>query len=91
MNSKPRKVLGVRKLQRVGYSTITVSLPREWVDRQQLQAGDYVKIMQEDDGALHLEKGEKEERQDDVLTCPACGASVPSDSRFCKECGKAVG
>jgi len=34
-----------------------------------------------------LEK--KEERKDAAsLTCPHCGASIPSDSKFCAGCGE---
>jgi hypothetical protein len=88
MEENDRKVLGVRKLQRVGYSTLTVSLPREWVQRQQLQAGDHVTIMAAPGGGLYIEKAVG---RDSELSCTACGATIPSDSRFCKECGKGIG
>jgi phosphate uptake regulator len=46
-----------RKVQRVGYSTLTVSLPRNWVGDVNLKAGDIVSIKREDDGSLKLIPG----------------------------------
>ena len=51
-----------RKVQRVGYSTLTVSLPREWVEDVNLKAGDIVSIKREDDGSLKLVPGTRGER-----------------------------
>ena len=51
-----------RKVQRVGYSTLTVSLPREWVGDVKLKAGDIVSIKREDDGSLKLVPGTERKR-----------------------------
>lgn len=46
-----------RKLQRVGRSTLSVSLPKAWSDRRGLAPGDEVLLVQEDDGSLRLVPG----------------------------------
>jgi len=43
-----------RKVQRVGYSTFSVSLPKEWVKDYGLKQGDLVTILPEKDGSLKL-------------------------------------
>ena len=43
-----------RKLQKVGYSTLSVSLPRDWVKEMNLKRGDTVFITSEKDGSLKL-------------------------------------
>ena len=57
-----------RKVQRVGYSTLTVSLPRGWVEDVKLKAGDIVSIKREDDGSLQLIPG-TEHRREEVGNC----------------------
>ncbi len=57
-----------RKVQRVGYSTLTVSLPREWVQDVKLKAGDIVSIKREDDGTLKLIPG-TEHKPEEVKNC----------------------
>ncbi len=57
-----------RKVQRVGYSTLTVSLPRDWVEDVKLKAGDIVSIKREDDGTLKLIPG-TEHKRDEVKNC----------------------
>jgi len=47
----------VRKVQKVGYSTLTVSLPKEWIQEKGLKAGDIVTFVKEDDGGLKLYAG----------------------------------
>lgn len=64
-----------RKVQRVGYSTLTVSLPREWVEDVKLKAGDIVSIKREDDGSLKLIPGtehKREEIKDCVVNADLC-------------------
>jgi phosphate uptake regulator len=56
--------LETRKVQRVGYSTLTVSLPREWVEDVNLKAGDIVSIRREDDGSLKLIPGTERKREE---------------------------
>ena len=43
-----------RKVQRVGYSTFSVSLPKEWVKTSGLKQGDLVMLFPEKDGSLKL-------------------------------------
>jgi phosphate uptake regulator len=56
--------LEARKVQRVGYSTLTVSLPRDWVQDVRLKAGDIVSIKREDDGSLKLIPGAERKREE---------------------------
>ena len=44
----------LRKLQVVGGSTLTVSLPREWAKATAMKGGDYVAVMPQQDGSLIL-------------------------------------
>ncbi len=44
----------LRKLQSVGYSTLTVSIPREYAKRMNLDAGDGVLFTEDADGTLRL-------------------------------------
>jgi phosphate uptake regulator len=60
--------LEARKVQRVGYSTLTVSLPRGWVEDVKLKAGDIVSIKREDDGSLRLVPG-TEHKSEEVKNC----------------------
>ena len=53
-----------RKVQRVGYSTLTVSLPRDWVGDVRLKPGDIVSIKREDDGSLKLIPGMERKREE---------------------------
>ncbi len=57
-----------RKVQRVGYSTLTVSLPRDWVEDVKLKAGDIVSIKREDDGSLKLIPG-TEHKREEIKNC----------------------
>lgn len=43
-----------RKVQKVGYSTLSVSLPMEWAKKTGIKKGDLVFISEESDGALRL-------------------------------------
>jgi len=43
-----------RKVQRVGYSTLSVSLPKDWVNDSGLKQGDLVMLLPEKDGSLKL-------------------------------------
>jgi phosphate uptake regulator len=69
--------LEARKVQRVGYSTLTVSLPREWVEDVKLKAGDIVSIKREDDGSLKLIPGtehKREEVRDCIVNADLCAS-----------------
>ncbi len=48
-----------RKVQRTGYSTLAVSLPRSWVRAVTLKPGDTVTLSEEDDGSLRLFVGHR--------------------------------
>ena len=43
-----------RKLQKVGHSSISVSLPRKWVKEMNLKRGDAVLVVPENDGSLKI-------------------------------------
>lgn len=52
-----------RKVQRVGYSTFSVSLPKEWVKMSGLKQGDLVMLLPEKDGSLKLMPSSMTERK----------------------------
>ena len=58
-----------RKLQKTGGSTYILSLPKEWVTRNQLQKGSLIILTEEDDGSLSLfpSKFEKHKKKIDAL------------------------
>ena len=43
-----------RKVQKVGYSTLSVSLPMNWAKKRGIKKGDLIFISEENDGALRL-------------------------------------
>lgn len=43
-----------RKVQKVGYSTLTISLPSDWVKQNKISAGDTVFIMPEKNGTIKI-------------------------------------
>ena len=47
----------IRKVQKVGHSTLTVSLPRDWVEQVGLKQGNVVTMRRTDDGCLRLIPG----------------------------------
>ncbi len=62
-------------MQKVGYSTITVSLPSEWVKQNNINPGDLVFLMPEKDGALKVMPGhiaQKEEAKEYIVNSDAC-------------------
>ena len=58
-----------RKLQVTGGSTYILSLPKEWVTRNQLKKGSLMVLCEEDDGSLSItaSRFEKKERKDEAL------------------------
>jgi phosphate uptake regulator len=65
-----------RKVQKVGYSTMTVSLPSEWVKQNNIKRGDLVFITLEIDGALRIipsDLAEREEAEEYIINADACG------------------
>ncbi len=52
-----------RKVQKTGLSTITVSLPKEWVSSNNLKAGDQVNLEVMSDGSLTIDPKERKKRE----------------------------
>ena len=67
----------IRKVQKVGHSTLTVSLPRDWVDQVGLKQGNVVTLKRTDDGCLRLVPGLAGEKAESMV------ASVNAD--LCKD------
>jgi phosphate uptake regulator len=65
-----------RKLQKVGYSTLSVSLPRGWIKEKGLKRGDTVFFMPEKDGAIKVYPSElanpKEEVDEYICNADLC-------------------
>lgn len=64
-----------RKVQKVGYSTTTVSLPSEWVKQNSIKPGDLVFIVPETDGTLRIVPSglaRREEAEEYILNADAC-------------------
>jgi phosphate uptake regulator len=65
-----------RKVQKVGYSTMTVSLPSEWVKRKNIKPGDLVFIVPEIDGTLRIvpsDLARREEEEEYIVNADVCG------------------
>ena len=69
--------MDTRKLQKVGYSTLSVSLPSSWVKENGLKRGDNIFLMPENDGSLKLFPSEliksKEEVEEYICNADLCG------------------
>ena len=64
-----------RKVQKVGYSTITVSLPSEWVKQNDIKPGDLIFLIPERDGTLKIapsQIAQKEEAEEFIINADAC-------------------
>ena len=63
-----------RKVQKVGYSTLSVSLPMNWAKKAGVQKGDLIFISEEGDGALRLttEQGKVEDNKIYVVDVDKC-------------------
>ncbi|MEM2638588.1 MAG: phosphate uptake regulator PhoU [Candidatus Bathyarchaeia archaeon] len=65
-----------RKLQKVGRSTITVSLPNKWIKENNIKPGDLVFILPEKDGALRIVPSQsmrqEEVEEEYVINADAC-------------------
>jgi len=65
-----------RKIQRVGYSTFSVSLPKDWVESTGLKQGDLIMLLPEKDGSLKLVPSSTVERkkqaEDYVINSDLC-------------------
>jgi len=72
---KKGDLLESRKVQKVGYSTITVSLPSEWVKQNNINPGDLVFLITERDGTLRIapsQIAQKEEAEEYIINADAC-------------------
>ena len=64
-----------RKVQKVGYSTMTVSLPSEWAKQNNINPGDLVFLIPERDGTLRIAPShiaQKEEAEEYIINADAC-------------------
>jgi len=64
-----------RKVQKVGYSTMTVSLPSEWVKQNNINPGDLVFLIPERDGTLKIapsQIAQREEAEEYIINADAC-------------------
>lgn len=66
-----------RRVQKVGYSSLAVTLPSDWVDEVGLSKGDIVLFTREDDGSLRIIPGslikEEKELKEVVINANLCG------------------
>ncbi|MEM3579029.1 MAG: phosphate uptake regulator PhoU [Candidatus Bathyarchaeia archaeon] len=65
----------IRKVQRVGHSTMTVSLPTEWVKEQGIKPRDMLFLIPERDGSLKImprHVAQREEADEYVVNADAC-------------------
>jgi phosphate uptake regulator len=63
-------------VQKVGYSTMTVSLPIDWTKRHNIHQGDLVFMVSEKDGTLKIvpsQIAQKEEVREYIINADACG------------------
>jgi len=56
-------MMEARKVQKVGYSTLIVSLPKDWVEEVRLKQGDIVSFRRESDGGITIYPGLTHERE----------------------------
>jgi len=57
-------MMNVRKIQKTGLSTLTISLPKDWANERGLKAGDVLSVKTLPDGTLSIDPTmEKKERQ----------------------------
>ena len=64
-----------RKVQKVGYSTTTVSLPSDWVKQNSIKPGDLVFIVPEIDGTLRIvprDLARREESEEYIINADVC-------------------
>ena len=56
-------MMEARKVQKVGYSTLIVSLPKDWVEEVSLKQGDIVTFRRESDGGITVYPGLTKDRE----------------------------
>jgi phosphate uptake regulator len=70
MSGIPKEKIGeTRKIQMTGGSTYIVSLPKKWVELNQVEKGSEVFVREEEDGSLSIAalKSEKKEQKDEAF------------------------
>jgi phosphate uptake regulator len=68
-------ILESRKVQKVGYSTMTISLPSNWAKQNNINPGDLVFLIPERDGTLKIvpsQMAQKEEAEEYIINADAC-------------------
>jgi len=70
-----------RKLQKVGYSTLSISLPSNWVKKTNLKRGDSVFLVPEKDGSLKLVPNKLLESTEEV-TEYICNSDLCDDPKM---------
>jgi len=64
-----------RKIQKVGHSTLTISLPKEWTKDKNVKQGDIVFVAPETDGSLRIITSDlavREEAEEYVINADVC-------------------
>ena len=49
-----------RKLQQTGGSTLIVSLPKKWINKNKLKAGSEVRLRKQSDGTMNIDPGKSD-------------------------------
>src|SRR5205823_12087222 len=70
------QMMEARKVQKVGYSTLIVSLPKDWVEQVSLKQGDIVTFRREPAGGITVYPGLRRVR----VTCRDVIAAVMWDA-----------
>ena len=66
-------LIEARKVQKLGNTSLVISLPKKWVNKLKLSQGDILYIKAEDDDSLRIfqhpleEKKESEEKYENIL------------------------
>lgn len=68
----------VRKVQKTGTSTMTVSLPKEWVASHNIQAGDRINMELQQDGSLTIDTADRR-RKENVVSRIRVETDEPAD------------
>ncbi len=71
-------MMEARKVQKVGYSTLIVSLPKDWVDEVGLRQGDIVSFRREPDGGITVYPGLTREKESYRYAINADGCESPN-------------
>ena len=63
-----------RKVQKVGYSTLSVSLPMNWAKKVGIEKGDLIFISEESDGTLRMtaEQGKTDNNVEYIVDVDRC-------------------